>query len=100
MIASRVGVLPPGWVPMIELVTAAPLSGATGTTGAPLALQGLLSEKYLRPQLTVMSVLCTTAESAVVRCVHLEVAPQPLLPQLVPLSSSFIDPDLSWMMRM
>ena len=45
VIASRVGVLPPGRVPMIELVTFAPLSGATGTTGAPLELQGEVSEK-------------------------------------------------------
>src|SRR3954468_24202624 len=99
MIASRVGVLPPGRVPMIELVTFAPLIGAIGTAGAPLLLQGELSEKYLRPQLTVMSVFCTTVESAVVRCVHFELAPQPFR-QLVPLSSSSIDPDLSWMMRM
>ena len=49
------------------------------------------------PQLTFIWVFCTTVVSAVVSCVHFELAPQPPL-QLLSLSSSFIDPDLSWMM--
>ena len=64
-----------------------------------LASQALLSEKYLRPQFTTVSVAVMTLESAVVSCDHFELVPQPPRPlQGWSLSSLPIDPDLSWTM--
>ena len=65
------------------------------TTGAALAPHLLLSEKNLSPQLTCWSFAMTTVFSAAETCDHFEFGPP--LPR--PLSSSFIEPDLSSMIR-
>src|SRR5262245_58586553 len=70
----------------------------TGTTGALLAPHAPLSEKNFSPQFTVVSVAPTTWFSAAVPCVHFDFEPQFLL-QLAS-ADSFIEPDLSWMIRM
>ena len=94
MIASRVGVLPPGWVFMIELATAVPFAGAIPTAGALEASHALLSEKNLIPQLTFICVAMTTFPTAFVASDHFEAAPQP---PVQPLSASLssIEADLS-----
>src|SRR5579871_3506471 len=68
------------------------------TTGGLLASQAPLSEKYLRPQFTVVCVAMTTLVIATDSSDHFDFAPQPPL-QAESLSSSFIEPDLSWTMR-
>ena len=99
MIASRVGVLPPGWVPLIEAVIAAPFIGADRTTGAIAGVAGVVVGEVLEPPVDGHVGRLTTFPSAIVSCDHFELAPQPPL-QAGSLSSSFIDADLSWTMRM
>src|SRR6476661_7459672 len=82
----------------IALMIAVALPFLTATAGAPLAPQWPLSEKNLRPQLTVVSVMPTTWFSAAVTWLHFELAPQLLVH--VPSAESFIEPDLSWTIRM
>ena len=67
------------------------------TTGAPVAPHGVLfeSEKNFSPQLICWSFAITTVFSAAETCDHFELGPP--LPR--PLSSSSMEPDLSWMIR-
>src|SRR5579863_4245354 len=68
------------------------------TTGAAAASHGLVSEKYLSPQFTLVCVAATTFCIAIETCDHFELAPQPPL-QGVSVSSLAIEPDLSCTMR-
>ena len=87
--------------PMIAVETAFALLALIPTgTVLPTPHVSSVSAKNLRPQLTVVSVCDTTMLIAGIICAHFEVAPQPLLPQLVSLMSLFIDPEASSMMRM
>jgi hypothetical protein len=96
--ASLVGVFPLGLVFWIALAIAAAFPEPIETTGAFVAPHAPLSEKNLRPQFTVVSVAPTTWFSAAVTWFHLDFEEQLLLQ--LPSAESFIELDLSWMIRM